>query len=205
MTIPRPIAAPLRHVMEPDERQATRYALAWTLWASYGKARAAKIRLSSDWRCGRRTPAPRALQNPLDPERYRRHLATSLLPSWAEHSIDTEFGGFLNCVDRQGRVSDTAKVAAMQGRMIYAFTRGYEVLGDGDYLDIASRGARFLADHMWDREAGGWFHKVTRNGEPIRSQKRLFDHAYVLFGLSVYARASGDLAVLERAVEAYEQ
>ena len=191
--------------MEPYERQETRYGLARTLWASYGRARAARVRLSGDWRSGRRTPAPPALHNPLDPERYRRHLATSLLPFWSEHSIDTEFGGFLHCLDRQGRVFDTAKVAAMQGRMIYGFTRGYEVLGDGDYLDIASRGARFLADHMWDREAGGWFHKVTRNGKPILSQKRLFDHAYVLFGLSTYARASGDLAVLERAVEAYEQ
>lgn len=190
--------------MEPHEGRATRSALARTLWASYGRAQAVTVKLSSDWRCGAQAPVSPALENPLDPTRYRSHLATSLLPFWTEHSIDTEFGGFLNCLDRQGRVYDTPKVAAMQGRMVYAFARGYEVLGDRAYLDIARRGAQFLLDNMWDREAGGWFHKVTRDGEAIRSQKRLFDHAYVLFGLSVYARASGEVAVLERAVEAYD-
>src|SRR6266511_5111478 len=102
MAIPRPIAAPLKRIMEPHERQSTRYVLARTLWASYGRARAAKVRLSADWRDGRHTPASPVLHNPLDPERYRRHLAKSLLPFWAEHSIDTEFGGFLNSLDRQG-------------------------------------------------------------------------------------------------------
>jgi mannose/cellobiose epimerase-like protein (N-acyl-D-glucosamine 2-epimerase family) len=204
MRVPRPIADPLKQILEPDERRATRYALARALWASYGRAQAAKVKLSSDWRRGTRTTASPALDNPLDPERYRRHLAASLLPFWADHSIDTEFGGFLNCLDRQGRVFDTAKVSAMQARMIYAFARGHEVLGDSAYLDIARLGARFLTDHMWDRDAGGWFHKVTRNGETIRSQKRLFDQAYVLLALSVYARVSGDSAVLERAVEAYD-
>jgi len=160
--------------------------------------------LSADWRDGRHTPASPVLHNPLDPERYRRHLAKSLLPFWAEHSIDTEFGGFLNSLDRQGRVLDTAKVSAMQARMIYAFARGHEVLDDDAYLDIARSGARFLVDHMWDRDAGGWFHKVGRDGETIRSHKRLFDQAYVLFGLSVYARVSGDSEVLELAVETYE-
>jgi mannose/cellobiose epimerase-like protein (N-acyl-D-glucosamine 2-epimerase family) len=57
---------------------------------------------------------------------------------------------------------------------------------------------------MWDRDAGGWFQTVTRNGETLRAHKRLFDQAYVLLGLSVYARASGDPCVLERAVETYE-
>jgi cellobiose epimerase len=82
--------------------------------------------------------------------------------------------------------------------------RGYEALGDDTYLDIAGRGARFLADHMWDHDAGGWFHKVARDGAVIRPHKRLFDQAYVVLGLSTYARASGDSAVLERAVETYE-
>ena len=57
---------------------------------------------------------------------------------------------------------------------------------------------------MWDRDAGGWFQAVTRNGETLRAHKRLFDQAYVLLGLSVYARASGDPDVLERAVETYD-
>jgi cellobiose epimerase len=204
MRRPRPIAAQLKLALEPREDRPARLALARTLWASYSRARSAKVRLSSDWRRGRRTPASPALPNPLNPERYRRHLATSLLPFWADHSIDTELGGFLNCLDRQGRVFDTAKVAAMQARMIYAFARGHEVLGGGAHLDIAERGVRFLADQMWDRHAGGWFHKVTRSGEVIRPHKRLFDQAYVLTGLSVYARASGDSAVLEHAVETYE-
>jgi mannose/cellobiose epimerase-like protein (N-acyl-D-glucosamine 2-epimerase family) len=201
---PRPIATPLKRLLEPAAETPARAALARTLWGSYARARAAKVKLSSDWRNGESSVTRASPHDALCPERYREHLATSLLPFWTQHSIDAEFGGFLTCLTREGRVFDTVKVSAMQARMIYSFVRGHEVLDDGRNLDIARRGLDFLVEHMWDRDAGGWFQTVTRNGETLRDQKRLFDQAYVLLGLSVYARASEDLDVLERAIETYD-
>jgi mannose/cellobiose epimerase-like protein (N-acyl-D-glucosamine 2-epimerase family) len=204
MKVPRAAAAPLKRVLEPDEERPARVALARTLWGSYTRARAARVMLSSDWRRSASTLTLSPMHKPLHPERYREHLATSLLPFWASHSIDNEFGGFLTCLDREGRAFGTTKVSAMQARMIYAFVRGYEVLRDDAHLEVARQGMRFLVEEMRDRDAGGWFQTVARNGETVRPQKRLFDQAYVLLGLSVYARASGDLDVLERAVDTYD-
>jgi mannose/cellobiose epimerase-like protein (N-acyl-D-glucosamine 2-epimerase family) len=196
---PRVIAAPLKRLLEPEPETPARAALARRLWGSYSRARAAGIALSSDWRNGEPLPSRSLTHEPLSPELYRQHLATSLLPFWARHSVDREFGGFLTCLDRRGQVVDTAKVSAMQARMIYSFVRGYEVLDDDAYLDIARRGMQFLLDHVWDRDAGGWYHMTRKNGEPCSPRKRLFDQAYVLLGLCVYARATHDADVIERA------
>jgi mannose/cellobiose epimerase-like protein (N-acyl-D-glucosamine 2-epimerase family) len=204
MRTPRAIAIPLERVLEPETETPARATLARALWGSYARARAARLKLSTDWRGGVRRPTTSRPYSPLQPERYREHLAESLLPFWTRHSIDTECGGFLNCLDREGRAFDTAKVAAMQARMIYVFARGHQVLGDGGSLEIARRGLRFVVDHFWDREAGGWFHSVTRSGETVRSSKRLFDQAYVLLGLSVYGGVSGDYEAIERALDTYD-
>jgi mannose/cellobiose epimerase-like protein (N-acyl-D-glucosamine 2-epimerase family) len=204
MKVPRAAAAPLKRVLEPDEERPARVALARTLWGSFTRARAARVMLSSDWRRSASTLTLSPMHKPLHPERYREHLATSLLPFWLRHSIDQGFGGFLTCLTREGRIFDTTKASAMQARMVWSFVRGYEVTADDEHLDVARRGLLFLIEHLWDRDAGGWFQAVARNGETVRPQKRLFDQAYVLLGLSVYARGAGDSGALERAVETYE-
>ncbi len=46
--------------------------------------------------------------------RYRRHLLDSIVPFWLKR-LDAEYGGYFNCVDRDGSVYDRRKHVWMQG------------------------------------------------------------------------------------------
>jgi N-acylglucosamine 2-epimerase len=40
---------------------------------------------------------------------YRDELLSNVIPFWLEHSVDKEYGGFLNSLDRDGTVFYTDK------------------------------------------------------------------------------------------------
>jgi mannose/cellobiose epimerase-like protein (N-acyl-D-glucosamine 2-epimerase family) len=139
-----------------------------------------------------------------DPRRYasflRDHLLTNVVPFWARHAVDREHGGFLQDLGPEGVVgSDTTKYAAIQGRIVWSFAVAYRVDPRPEWLAIASDGARFLHDHMWDPTHGGWFRSVRREGEPIERIKRTVDQAFIALGLVEHYRVSGDQTSWERA------
>ena len=49
-------------------------------------------------------------------ERFKEELLENCVPFWLEHSVDKEFGGILNCLDRTGKVYSEDKSVWMQGR-----------------------------------------------------------------------------------------
>jgi mannobiose 2-epimerase len=114
------------------------------------------------------------------------------MPFWSRISVDHECGVFITHLDSSGRWYSTDKVAAMQGRMVYAFSVAASYLKRDDLLAVADEGVRFLGRHMWDAEDGGWFQRVRRDGTVDLPVKRLWDQAFVLLGLTYFARASGD-------------
>ncbi|NUM53665.1 MAG: AGE family epimerase/isomerase [Candidatus Hydrogenedentes bacterium] len=119
-------------------------------------------------------------------------LAGNLMPFWATHAVDKEFGGFLTRLDRYGnRLDDCEKILIMQVRMIAALSMAHmHGLGDGRYLELATQGFDFVARHMWDEANGGFYFSVTRDGVPISRRKNTDFHGYALIGLCEYFRAS---------------
>jgi N-acylglucosamine 2-epimerase len=138
-----------------------------------------------------------------DADYARRHVLEQVLPFWRRHSVDTIEGGFMTCLDRRGDVYDTAKPAAMNARMVFAFSIGHELDPGGGHLDLARHGVDFL-ERTWDREHGGWPNLSNRDGSVREHGKRLFTQAYVLYGLAHYARVAEDGALLERLVDFYD-
>ena len=135
-----------------------------------------------------------------DPEFYRTHILEQLLPFWKRHAVDENYGGFVTHLDRRGRkTSDMLKSSAMQARMVYGFTIGYELSRNPDYLRLAQHGVRFLVERMWDSGAGGWYQDVSIDGNRRTTVKHLFDQAYVLLGLAEFYRRTRDRAALEYA------
>ncbi len=113
------------------------------------------------------------------------------------HGLDADFGGYFTHLDRLGQVyNDSAKYAAMQARLLYAFSTGHARQSEQGYLPLARHGVNFLTRFFWDDRYGGWFTSVRRNGQVISPDKRLFDQAYVLIGLAEYYRATRDPAIL---------
>lgn len=56
-------------------------------------------------------------------EKVREELYGSVLPFWLRHSPDREFGGYFNCLDRDGRPFDTRKHVWLQGREAWMMAR----------------------------------------------------------------------------------
>ncbi|MCC6130734.1 MAG: DUF255 domain-containing protein [Acidobacteria bacterium] len=101
---------------------------------------------------------------------------------------------------RQGRVrpaTDDKRVTGLNGLMISAYVRGYEVLKDAEYLSAASRAADFLTAKVWDPRARV-SRRMYRNGA---SHIEAFLEDYAAFGQALLDlhRVTGDPARLRLA------
>jgi len=60
---------------------------------------------------------------------------------------------------------------------------------------------RFLSQHMADPASGGWFWRCSRDGSLLEDVKHTYGHAFVIFGLAEYARATGESSAAQTAGE----
>lgn len=56
-------------------------------------------------------------------ERVLEDLIARTLPFWLAHSVDDEFGGFFNCLDDDGAVTETTKHVWLQGRQCWMLAK----------------------------------------------------------------------------------
>lgn len=126
-------------------------------------------------------------------DQARTHLAENEMPFWVNNAWDEEYGGFLTRLDVRGRrLDDNEKFLMMQVRMLASLSWAHAFgTGAGAYLDLAGRTFDFLVKSLWDRDEGGFFFSVTRDGRPFCRRKNTDANAYALTGLSVYGAVSG--------------
>ncbi|MEM6902377.1 MAG: AGE family epimerase/isomerase [Pseudomonadota bacterium] len=123
---------------------------------------------------------------PADPWQW---MLETCLPVWADPGIHPEFGGFVECLNHKLQPALTSETRLrVQARQIYAFSHAYGLTGDTRWRDIASNGLEFLIEHGWDRDVGGWIHRLEPNGRTVDRRRDTYDHAFVLFALAHYAR-----------------
>ena len=139
-------------------------------------------------------------------QRAEVNLAGNLVPFWVKHAWDAEHGGFLTRLDRRGRrLDDSEKVLMMQVRMLFSLSAAHRHgIRDQGYLEMANQTFRFLIDHMWDQDEGGFYFSVTREGRPKVTRKNTDFHGYALTGLTEYYRASGCQEALDAAERVFE-
>ncbi|MFH1069280.1 MAG: AGE family epimerase/isomerase [Candidatus Glassbacteria bacterium] len=140
-------------------------------------------------------------------DEVRQHLHHELIPYWRGHGDDPECGGFLTCFDRHGRpTGDTNKNLLAHCRLIYSFSSLHRsgMDPDGSFLARARSGAEWVLEHFADRELGGWFWIVERDGTPVDRKKIIYGYCFVIYGFSELALASGDQRWLEVAEGAFD-
>jgi mannobiose 2-epimerase len=71
------------------------------------------------------------------------------------------------------------------------------------YLAMTRRGAAFLAEKMWDKEGGGFFWTIRRDGQPVDGPKQMYGHAFGIYALAASYRATKDTATLDLAKKAF--
>ncbi len=144
----------------------------------------------------------------LGPAELQHHLLEEILPLWCEHGVDRVRGGFhpkLTLDLKPG--PDTYKRLVSTTRQIYAFSHAALLGAPAWALETAAHGLEFLRDKFWDTRNEGWFLTTTLDGEPLDRRKDSYAHAFVLFALAYYYRASEDseaLRVAEHTLELLE-
>jgi len=183
---------------------------------AYGNtAEASKSAIQQEQQGGRKASADikggenmarKASQHQTLSRRLKDHLEESILVFLLRHSPDAEYGGFVTQLDRQGKwYGRRIKRLVPQTRMIWTFSSAHRAgLGGGKYLKAARDGFSFLVKYMWDKEEGGWYWSVTRQGKPSSTRKSIYGQAFGIYGLCEYYFASGDKEALRKAEETFD-
>ncbi len=135
-------------------------------------------------------------------------LKDRMLDVWYPRAIDSIDGGYLSVLDDRWRPKDDqGKFIVTQARHLWTLSVAMERYEDKVFSEGARHGFEFLRDKMWDPEFGGFYDFRTKDGGIPEGQaandKRAYGNSFAIYGLSAYARASGNEEALELAKEGF--
>ena len=134
-----------------------------------------------------------------------RLLEENILSFWITRMTDHERGGYYGQMTGDGRiVKDADKGAILNARLLWTFSAAYRVLGKKEYLEAATRAKEYIMEHFIDPEYGGVYWSVDSKGNPLDTKKQFYAIGFALYGLSEYARATGDGEALDYALSMYK-
>lgn len=143
------------------------------------------------------TPAELAIE-------AQKVLEDNILSFWMDRMPDNEHGGFYGRIDSCNMLhSEADKGAILNARILWTFSAAYRVLHKPEYLDMAHRALRYFLDHFIDRKYGGVYWSLDYTGQPKDTKKQFYAIGFAIYGLSEYARATGDKEALYAAVQLY--
>jgi len=131
------------------------------------------------------------------------------LNSWYPLCIDTACGGYYSDINSRWELEGRQeKMIVTQARHVWSAANAAMFYQRDNVLrTFSAHGVAFLRDKMWDRECGGFYDRVNREGEPVRENgqliKRAYGNAFAIYGLAAYHGASGDTAALRLAQESF--
>lgn len=142
--------------------------------------------------------------NTIDKNKVKALLDENILRFWIERMTDDDNGGYYGRIDGHGNVvADAPKGAILNARILWAFSAAYRVLGNEDYLTAATRAKDYLLEHFVDKEYGGVYWSLDCKGSPLDTKKQTYAIGFAIYGLSEYARATGDAEALDMAKALY--
>ena len=129
---------------------------------------------------------------------YESHLFEQVLPFWIP-LVDREHGGIINAVRNDGTITSYDKYIWSQGRALWVYSSLYNNLEREDrWLEIAHNIAGLLMGY--GRTHGGlWPFVLGRDGSVREPAQSIYVDAFVAYGLTEYARATGNEEAVEMA------
>lgn len=132
-------------------------------------------------------------------------LENNILRFWLDKMQDDENGGFYGQMTGRGQlIKEADKGAILNARILWSFSAAYRVLGEKEYLEAATRAKEYFISHFIDHEYGGVFWSLDYKGQPKDTKKQFYAIGFAIYGLSEYARATGDHEALDYAIQLYE-
>jgi mannose/cellobiose epimerase-like protein (N-acyl-D-glucosamine 2-epimerase family) len=132
------------------------------------------------------------------PPDLRSWLLEQVLPWWAERAYDASEGGYASELTPNGAIADRAapKTCLVNARLLYCFSHALCLGADTWAATAARRALDFLVARLRTSE-GGW----RSSAAPAPPLFDLYDHAFVLFGLAWWHRASKDKSAIALAAQ----
>ena len=132
-------------------------------------------------------------------------LEHNILRFWLDQMMDYEHGGFYGRMDGNGELHKEAeKGAILNARILWAFSAAFRVLKHPEYLEAATRAKDYIIEHFIDQEYGGVYWSVDCEGNPLDTKKQFYAIGFMIYGLTEYARATGDREALDYALDLYD-
>lgn len=132
-------------------------------------------------------------------------LENNILDFWLSNMIDDEHGGFYGQMTGEGQlIKDADKGGILSARILWAFSAAYRVLGDPEYLMAATLIKDYIIEYFYDNEFGGTYWSVDYLGNPKDTKKQFYAIGFMIYGLSEYARATGDQQALDYAIKLFD-
>ena len=132
-------------------------------------------------------------------------LTQNILPFWLQQMQDHEHGGFYGQMTGRYQLNKEAdKGAILNARILWSFSAAYRVLGNEEYLEAATRAKDYFIDHFIDHEYGGVYWSLDYKGQPKNTRKQFYAIGFAIYGLSEYARATGDREALDYALQLFD-
>jgi mannobiose 2-epimerase len=132
-------------------------------------------------------------------------LENNILRFWMDQMMDCEHGGFYGRMAGNGELHPEAeKGAILNARILWSFSAAFRVLKHPEYLEAATRAKDYIIEHFIDQEYGGVYWSVDYEGNPLDTKKQFYAIGFVIYGLTEYARATGDREALDYALELYD-
>lgn len=135
---------------------------------------------------------------------FRQMLQENALNFWIDHAVDHEYGCVLGRLDRQGEpVPPGDKSLVLASRTIWSFAEAYRRYPDPRYKDVAMSCLKFLREHFWDKEHGGYYFMVSREGRPTDTTKLLNPMSYTMEALAETALAFDDASAAKEGLDLF--
>ncbi|VXB57524.1 Cellobiose 2-epimerase [Flavobacterium sp. 9AF] len=129
----------------------------------------------------------------------------ALLYYWENNSIDDKNGGFIGQIDsNEVKRYDSEKGVVLNARILWTFSAVYTITNDPNHLLLAESAFHYIDTHFVDTVNGGVFWSIYPNGKPKDTKKQIYALAFTIYGLSEYYKISKNEAVLQLAINLYE-
>jgi mannobiose 2-epimerase len=141
-------------------------------------------------------------------DQMERSLKYELLEAWYPESLDTLYGGFLSDFTFDWKPAGPQnKMLVAQARHLWTASEAAMFYNDDRYRQIARHAFLFLSDKMMDKEYGGFYMLLNREGELIGGRngdiKITYGNAFAIYALAAYYEMSADTSALRLACETF--
>ena len=135
-------------------------------------------------------------------------LKAELLDVWYPRTVDSVYGGFLadftyNWTPR----GPQNKMVVSQTRQLWTSSEAAIFYKNDEYKKIADHAFRFINDVLWDKENGGFYTTLSREGIPGETEfggfKMTYGNAFGIYALVAYYNLTGNEDALKLAKKTF--